>query len=415
VQDLHFRTPFELRGLFALLTTHEYPTKKIFNDETLRAAMMEDHFIRLHQNRALAENQLLIDLQRLLSNEGCTLEQFGLPTPTNTKTELEYEKLKYDCAQQQQLLIKLNQESPNNELQQIAFNEIMAAVDNPKPLNNFYFINGQGGTGKTTLCKKLHAAIRAKGKIVKVCASTTLAATLYDDAMTAHSLFKYPVVEEEDKDMENPAECRLVGMERLELLKQTSVIFWDEFVSNHRELFEAVQKALRDCPNIVFVCSGDFRQILPVITNGSADDVLAATISSSYYWQYFTILNLKQNMRLTALQTAITANTSPEVVKDIKRQIQYAESILAIGEGRDHPFSCILHDISKFPDLQQDHFVGLPMMKKYFVDYQKEEALQWLYPNLLWLHLCAFSLRQINQEMHGTKSFKISMIVHSKY
>ena len=48
------------------------------------------------------------------------------------------------------------------------------------------FIDGPGGTGKTTVIKKLIAKALAQGKLVKVCASTTLAATLYENATTAH-------------------------------------------------------------------------------------------------------------------------------------------------------------------------------------------------------------------------------------
>ena len=42
-----------------------------------------------------------------------------------------------------------------------------------------------------------------------VCASTTLAATMFEGAKTAHSLFKFPVSDDDEIDLENPNECRL--------------------------------------------------------------------------------------------------------------------------------------------------------------------------------------------------------------
>jgi MinD superfamily P-loop ATPase len=47
-------------------------------------------------------------------------------------------------------------------------------------------IKAAGGTGKSTLFIKLHAACRAKGHLILVAASTTLAATVYENANTAH-------------------------------------------------------------------------------------------------------------------------------------------------------------------------------------------------------------------------------------
>lgn len=71
---------------------------------------------------------------------------------------------------------------------------------------------------------KINCKGSCKGKIVKVCASTTLVATLYKNATSAHSLFKYPAEDDNDKDLEEPTRCNFEGTDRLELLKETSVI-----------------------------------------------------------------------------------------------------------------------------------------------------------------------------------------------
>ena len=72
-----------------------------------------------------------------------------------------------------------------------------------------------GGAGKTTVFKQLQAACRAKGIMIQCCASTTLAALLFEGATTAHSLFRYPVTEEVDKDPEYLPECKLDGTQLL--------------------------------------------------------------------------------------------------------------------------------------------------------------------------------------------------------
>ena len=104
----------------------------------------------------------------------------------------------------------MNREQPNNFEQQGAFDAIMASVqrfheaDRDSHIEHvFHFIAGPGGTGKSALFKKLHSACRAAGILITICAATTLAALLFEGATTAHSLFNYPVVEEEDVDEED--------------------------------------------------------------------------------------------------------------------------------------------------------------------------------------------------------------------
>nr|GEW51970.1 ATP-dependent DNA helicase PIF1 [Tanacetum cinerariifolium] len=75
--------------------------------------------------------------------------------------------------------------------------------------------------------------------------------------------------------------------------------------------YEAFDRTLRDIcrtdPSVasykvfkgkVVLFGGDFRQILPVITNGGKQDVFNATINSSYLWEKCTVLQLTVNMRL---------------------------------------------------------------------------------------------------------------------
>ena len=106
-------------------------------------------------------------------------------------------------------------------------------------------------------------------------------------------------------------------------------------VYNNQTLFEDVQRDLLfHCPNLIFICTGDFRQVLPVVKYDSEEDIIGAYISSSTHWQYFRVLHLTTNMRLNAL--------SLEDAEKRRKQQSYAESILALGERRDHPHAIVL-------------------------------------------------------------------------
>jgi hypothetical protein len=101
-------------------------------------------------------------------------------------------------------------------------------------------LQGKAGSGKSTFVKALMAYVRSQGKIAVGCASTGLAATVYEDFNTAHALFGIPVIEDEDADKE---EIKLQpSPERREILDASSLIVWDETFSNHSECHEAVIK-----------------------------------------------------------------------------------------------------------------------------------------------------------------------------
>ncbi|XP_057775078.1 uncharacterized protein LOC130994059 [Salvia miltiorrhiza] len=104
----------------------------------------------------------------------------------------------------------------------------------------------------------------------------------------------------------------------------------------HRYCFEALDRSLRDvlrsptgiCSSkpfggLVVVLGGDFRQILPVVPNGSRHDIVHASISSSKLWNQCKVLKLTKNMRLQNC-------TSGSEAEDTKN---FAEWILNVGDG----------------------------------------------------------------------------------
>jgi hypothetical protein len=92
------------------------------------------------------------------------------------------------------LVASLNWSCPNNAEQQNAYNNIMNSIDEFRNTDQdlltshqFHFIGGPGGTGKSAQFRKLHAACCSKGLAIAICAATSLAALLFEGAVTAHS------------------------------------------------------------------------------------------------------------------------------------------------------------------------------------------------------------------------------------
>ena len=199
------------------------------------------------------------------------LKDFGLPTVKDLKNELDVELMRYDAEEELETFNRLEREMPLSEEQQVVFDYIYDVIINHKSGDGhrFIFVNAPGGTGKTTIAKRLLHKLRAEGKLGLVGAATTKAAMNYDDAYTMHSLLKFPVVEEGDRDIENPPTCQLEGTERLRLLLAILFLFWDELSSNHREIIESAVKYLRD---LVFVCFGDIMQVSYVCIHMNAGD-----------------------------------------------------------------------------------------------------------------------------------------------
>jgi hypothetical protein len=100
--------------------------------------------------------------------------------------------------------------------------------------------------------------------LIAICVVTNLAALLFEGAVTAHSLFGYPVEDEDNVDDLNPTQCN-VKKERADFLHEVSLISWDKYVSNDHNLMEAVLEQLKmlwEKPQYyVFVCADDFAQV----------------------------------------------------------------------------------------------------------------------------------------------------------
>ncbi|XP_048493069.1 uncharacterized protein LOC125493635 [Beta vulgaris subsp. vulgaris] len=102
---------------------------------------------------------------------------------------------------------------------------------------------------------------------------------------------------------------------------------------------------------IVIVFGADLRQILPVVPKGTRQDIVFATVNSSYLWDSCKVLRLTPNMRLQSEWILIISvgDGNASGPNDGKAVIEIAKDIL-IHPGAD-PISAIVE--STYPDLRE--------------------------------------------------------------
>ncbi|XP_022018850.1 uncharacterized protein LOC110918879 [Helianthus annuus] len=335
-------SPSYLRNLFAtLLLTNTLSRPEVVWESTWRY-MTDDFIYRLRKYHRLTDlsipdhqlkNYVLSEVEKFLARNNSSLKRFEtMPYPdtasmSDSDNRLINEERIYD---QTNLQAEFNNQlNLLTEEQRSVFQQIINAVEGNK--GGVFFVYGYGGTGKTFLWKTLSAAIRSKGQIVLNVASSGIASLLLSGGRTAHSRFRIPLNLTED------SVCHIKpNGDVARLLHETNLIIWDEAPMVHKHAFEALDRTMNDIFNIetsnrsnirfggkVIVLGGDFRQILPVVPNGGRQEIVNASISSSYLWNTCKLLRLTKNMRLTVGSSASDA-------EEIK---QFAKWLLDIGEG----------------------------------------------------------------------------------
>ncbi|XP_022014727.1 uncharacterized protein LOC110914228 [Helianthus annuus] len=335
-------SPSYLRNLFAtLLLTNTLSRPEVVWESTWRY-MTDDFIYRLrkyHRLTALSipdhqlKNYVLSEVEKFLARNNSSLKRFETMSYPDTASmsdsdnRLINEERIYD---QTNLQVEFNNQlNLLTEEQRSVFQQIINAIEGNK--GGVFFVYGYGGTGKTFLWKTLSAAIRSKGQIVLNVASSGIASLLLSGGRTAHSRFRIPLNLTED------SVCHIKpNGDVARLLHETNLIIWDEAPMVHKHAFEALDRTMNDIFNIetsnrsnirfggkVIVLGGDFRQILPVVPNGGRQEIVNASISSSYLWNTCKLLRLTKNMRLTVGSSASDA-------EEIK---QFAKWLLDIGEG----------------------------------------------------------------------------------
>jgi energy-coupling factor transporter ATP-binding protein EcfA2 len=247
--------------------------------------------VDLHIPDSDLQNLCLIEIEKLLMCNGKSLKDHkSMPYPVFGELMAQTNKfiadeLNYDKDKQAQLHKSLLEQLTDE--QHHVYSTIMKSVESQD--GQFYFLYGYGGTGKTFMWKTLSAAIRSQGKIVINVASSGIASLLLPGGKTAHSTFCIPL------KINEKCNCNVKQQDlRAQLLREASLIIWDEAPMMHRHCFEAFDRTMRDIMRVVdeknlnkpfggkvVILGGDFRQILPVIRKATRLDIMKASVNSS--------------------------------------------------------------------------------------------------------------------------------------
>ncbi|CAG4932716.1 unnamed protein product [Colias eurytheme] len=253
-------------------------------------------------------DEALLELNKVVQLlSGKSIKDFGLPMPANTTNSdltnsAEYTReTSYD---QTRLLQNIAQDEPRLNIdQKKVFAEILSTIDNNE--GKLFFLDAPGGTGKTFLINLLLKKVRSIGKIALAVASSGIAATLLEGGRTAHSTFKLPLKIATD---DNNSVCSVSKQSNTgKLMRDCSLIVWDEASMSNKTSVEALDRTMRDLRNknspmggCTILFSGDFRQILPVVTRGTRADEINACLKRSNLWPHVNKLELKTNMRVSS-------------------------------------------------------------------------------------------------------------------
>ncbi|GMF44523.1 unnamed protein product [Phytophthora fragariaefolia] len=245
-----FRMPFQLRQLFATLLVYSQVSDvrglwDQFYDELARdfaykyrnlEGETKDDMITFHTLKSL--NDLLqISVQAVAGFDLPQLSDYpALVLNSLLENNLIRRELEgYDHSVLQDVD---NHTDELNEGQRAIYDLLLGAEHNPQPGGNLFFIDGPGGTGKSTLLKHILASVRHSGKIAIAVASSGIAALLLMGRRTAHSTFKIPL------KLDEKSVCSIHTQSKLKkLFQEASLIIWDEAPMTHRHAFEAVDRS----------------------------------------------------------------------------------------------------------------------------------------------------------------------------
>ena len=347
-------TPYQLRDMFVTFLTNcfvaspkglwEHSWKSMSEDILHKRQRILAHATRELDDKTL-EQYTLIEVEKLMRMQDRSLNDIkDMPkiSPVLLRelgNSLWNQEMDYDVAEEtlrhDKLHILLNAE------QRAIYGSVLESVD--KKEGKLFFVYGAGGTGKTFLYQTIISRLRSRKQIVLPVASSGIVALLLPNGRTAHSRFNIPLNLDEDKL------CNIKpGTMLAELIEKTDLIIWDEAPMTHRHAFEALDKTLKDIMSMknplvkdqpfggkTVMLGGDFRQILPVIPQGSRADTVLASISHSYLWKNCHKFTLRTNMRVN---------------QDEK---EFSEWLLKVGEG------CIESGQEYGDDEYDDQFIDI--------------------------------------------------------
>ena len=371
--------PFELFNQYSAELSEDYMNRLCKPDDKEEAR---------EKNRQDAVHQALFDIETLLVSAGDTLDEAFLTEEyqawkdkrKNAHAEdnvqrFVREELEYDAETESKRANQMYETM--NEEQRDVFNAVMAMVhdreEKKQSKARMVFTDAPGGTGKTYVNEAVCAQLRGEEKIVIAVASSGIAAQLLPGGRTAHFKFQIPI------RLDETSTCFISNRKndpRARLLKSTALIIIDEASMLHKHAYEAIDRTLRDIlqkeevpfGGVPVLLTGDFRQILPVVRQGSRYQTMQASLQRSKLWRNVRVIHLTINMRIQ-----MRARKKHVVEKDLR---EYGEFLLRIGDGTEPVYEQLGEEVIKLPanivspavDVDQMIEEILPNLEKTFAD-----------------------------------------------
>ncbi|XP_048502683.2 uncharacterized protein LOC104896527 [Beta vulgaris subsp. vulgaris] len=372
------RMPSSLRRLFATILVYCQPTGLRALWDEFFTYMVEDYpSSSTTTNNGVLTHKLLQDLDRLLRPLRKRISDFtelpSLPESTEDIDDL-------PAIMEEYFSVPVPEEDLTcvdtlNSDQQLAYNTIMDAVISKT--GGAFFVDGPGGTGKTFLYRALLATVKGRGEIAVPTATSGIAATLLHQGRTSHSTFQLPL------QPDNNSTCSFTKRSKTAtLLKHSSIIIWDEAPMTHIYHFEAVDRSLKDLMENdlpfggkIIVFGGDFRQVLPVVRNGTRAQMIDASFVKSPIWRHVSILHLRENMRSrndSAFATRLLSigNGDEPTVSD--HMIKLPNHMVIPSSTDDVSIEMLIDQV--FPNLSQHVGEGKYMVERAIITPLNEDA-----------------------------------------
>ena len=349
--------PHQIRGLFVTILTHCQPQAPLQLWDAHKDAMAEDFCFAMRPRgdtgppsetiKALGLRKALLAIDRLLASHSMSLSNdfpsFPQPTPmphadAHLPRYLEdviptMDNMATSTATMDANLPLLQQQPAQSSIYEAVMDAVdRAIVGHPTaptlPTGNCHFVYSPGGCGKTFTFASILAAVKSKGHIALATTSSGIAGLLLDGGTTAHFRFKIPV-----ENLNADSRCHIKAQgSNADVLRRAAIILIDEAPMLHRHAFEALDRTLRDITSVnapfggkVIICSGDFRQVLPVVPHASRSVIVGAGLQRSPLWKHFRLHRLETNMRVQRLEGA---------GRDASSLRQFASWLLDVGEGK---------------------------------------------------------------------------------
>ena len=386
--------PSQLRDFFCLILVNNTPRNAVKLWEHHKFKLCEDFLRGNHQpseqDKAVAYNRGLLELRRDLETHGVTLTQYGLPEPTedeNYDTGVPMDlraETNYNIRDCQSEYERAYANMRDNKEQQEIFEELTEIIQTGNTAGKYFFIDGPGGTGKTTLFNALLSYVRGRAlsadgqhHIAVAVAASGIASLLLRGRRTAHNRFGLGA------NVDEHSTCAYTTTRfcaRTEILKRAEIIIWDEAPMSSKHILHAVNRCLQDIMGNPVDCAGnklpfggklvvlggDLRQTVGVVEGGNRAMEVENSITRSPLWRNITTRKLKTNMR-------VKLNLNPRNNAKLKA---WARFLLQVGDGFHFGVTDDVQSQFRHPDV-------IPLPKQLLFDSQDPaDIIDHVYPNL---------------------------------